>query len=88
MSTLNFGFEVALAAVPGSGLDVKSGKFLIIERPGPDGLPQIGDFVNNVLAPLAVNLEFDEEQDGGTVPKFHFLTGLKCLHPLLVRGPW
>ena len=59
------------------GMDVKSGKFLIKERPGPDGWQQIGDFVNNTVAPLEVNLEYDEEQDDGTVPKVHFLTGSK-----------
>ena len=60
------------------GMDVKSGKFLIKERPGPDGWQQMGDFVNNIVAPLEVNLEYDEEQDDGTVPKFHFLTEAKC----------
>ena len=60
------------------GMDVKAGKFLIKERPGSDGWRQMGDFVNNIVAPLEVNLEYDEEQGGGTFPKFHFLTGLKC----------
>ena len=59
-------------------MDVKAGKFLIKERPGFDGWQQMGDFVNNIVAPLEVNLEYDEEQDGGTFPKFHFLTGSKC----------
>ena len=29
----------------------------------------MGDFVNNIVAPLEVNLEYDEEQDYGTVPR-------------------
>ena len=60
-------------------MDVKSGKFLTEERPDPDGWQKMGDFVNNIIAPpLEVNLEYDEEQDDGTVPKFYFLTGSKC----------
>ena len=30
------------------------------------------------MAPLQVHLEYDEEQDGVTLQKFHFLTGSKC----------
>ena len=42
---------------------------VIKERPGPDGWRQMGDFVNNIVAPFEVNLEYDEEQDYGTVPR-------------------